>query len=187
MDRLQAMQVFVKVAETGGFAESARQLNISPPAVTRAVASLEEIIGTRLFTRTTRSVRLTEAGAQYFDDCRRIMAEIAEAEASAAGSYATPTGNLSVTASVLFGQIYVLPILTEYLDGNLAVAARALFMDRMTNLIDEGIDIAIRIGNLPDLSYSAIRVGTVRQVVCGSPAYFDKTWRAVNARRSNPS
>jgi len=169
MDRLQAMQVFVKVAETGGFAESARQLNMSPPAVTRAIASLEEMIGARLFTRTTRSVRLTEAGSRYFEDCSRILTEITEAEAAAAGSYATPTGTLSVTASVLFGQIYVLPILTEYLDKHPAVAARGLFLDRVTNLIDEGIDIAIRIGHLPDSSYAAIRVG---QVVCGSPAYF---------------
>ena len=172
MDRLQAMQVFVKVAETGGFAETSRQLNMSPPAVTRAVASLEELIGTRLFTRTTRAVRMTESGARYFEDCKHILAEITEAEAAAAGSFTTPSGTLSVTASVMFGHNYVLPILTEYLDINPAVAARALFFDRVTNLIDEGIDIAIRIGHLPDSSYAAIRVGTVRQVVCGSPAYF---------------
>ena len=150
MARMHAMQVFVKVAETGGFAEAARQLHMSPPAVTRAIATLEDLIGTRLLTRTTRSVKLTEAGARYFEDCRRILAEIVEAEAAAAGSYATPTGTLSVTASVLFGQIYVLPILTEYLDLYPAVTARALFLDRVTNIVDEGIDIAIRIGHLPD-------------------------------------
>jgi len=99
MSRLHAMQVFVRVAETGGFAEAARQLNMSPPAVTRAVAALEDIIGTRLLTRTTRTVKLTEPGARYFEDCRRILSDIAEAEAAAAGSYTTPTGTLSVTAS----------------------------------------------------------------------------------------
>lgn len=174
MSRLQAMQVFVRVAETGGFAEAARQLHMSPPAVTRAVAALEDIIGTRLLTRTTRSVKLTEAGGCYFEDCRRILAEIAEAEAAAAGSYSTPTGVLSITASVLFGQGYVLPILTEFLDANPGVTARALFLDRVVNIIDEGIDIAIRIGHLPDSSYSAIRVGTVRRVVCGAPGYFER-------------
>ena len=172
MARLQAMQVFVRVAETGGFAEAARQLNMSPPAVTRAIATLEDIIGTRLFTRTTRSVKLTEAGSRYFEDCRRILAEIDEAEAAAAGSYAKPTGTLSVTASVLFGQIYVLPILTEYLDLHPAVTARALFLDRVTNIVDEGIDVAIRIGHLPDSSQAAVRIGTVRRVVCGAPGYF---------------
>lgn len=174
MPRLQAMQVFVKVAETSGFAEAARQLNMSPPAVTRAVASLEDLIGARLFTRTTRTVKLTEAGARYFEDCRRILGDIAEAEAAAGGSYATPTGTLSVTASALFGQDYIAPILTEYLDLNPEVSARALFVDRITNMIDEGIDVGIRIGDLADSSFSAIRVGSVRRVVCGAPSYFER-------------
>lgn len=174
MSRLHAMQVFVRVAETGGFAEAARQLNMSPPAVTRAVAALEDIIGTRLLTRTTRTVKLTESGARYFEDCRRILSDIAEAEAAAAGAYSTPTGLLSVTASVLFGNNYVLPILTEFLDANPLVSGRAVFVDRVVNIVDEGIDVAIRIGHLPDSSYSAVRVGTVRRVVCGAPAYFER-------------
>ncbi len=174
MSRFHAMQVFVKVAETSGFAEAARQLNMSPPAVTRAVASLEDQIGARLFTRTTRTVKLTEAGTRYFDDCRRILADVAEAEAAAGGSYATPTGVLTVTASALFGQDYIAPILTEYLDQNPDVSIRALFVDRITNMVDEGIDIGIRIGELADSSFSAIRVGSVRRVVCGAPGYFEK-------------
>lgn len=172
MALFHAMQVFVKVAETSGFAEAARQLNMSPPAVTRAVASLEERIGARLFTRTTRTVKLTEAGTRYLDDCRRILADVAEAEAAAGGSYATPAGVLTVTASALFGQNYITPILTEYLDQNPEVNVRALFVDRITNMVDEGIDVGIRIGDLPDSSFSAIRVGAVRRVVCGAPAYF---------------
>lgn len=174
MSRFHAMQVFVKVAETSGFAEAARQLNMSPPAVTRAVASLEDQIGARLFTRTTRTVKLTEAGSRYFEDCRRILSDVAEAEAAAGGSYATPTGVLTVTASALFGQDYIAPILTEYLDKNPEVTARALFVDRITNMVDEGIDVGIRIGELADSSFSAIRVGAVRRVVCGAPAYFEK-------------
>lgn len=174
MSRFHAMQVFVKVAETSGFAEAARQLNMSPPAVTRAVAALEDLIGARLFTRTTRTVKLTEAGTRYFDDCRRILADVAEAEAAAGGSYATPTGVLTVTASALFGQDYIAPLLTEYLDLNPEVSIRALFVDRITNMVDEGIDVGIRIGDLADSSFSAIRVGAVRRVVCGAPSYFEQ-------------
>ncbi len=172
MDRWHTMQVFVRVADTGGFAEAARQLNMSPPAVTRAVAALEDLIGARLFTRTTRQVKLTEVGVRYLEDCRRILADMAEAEAAAAGSHARPTGTLTVTASVLFGQIYILPILTEFLDAHDGVTVRALFLDRVTHLVDEGIDVAVRIGHLADSSQSAIRVGSVRRVVCGAPAYF---------------
>lgn len=174
MDRWQAMRVFVKVAETGSFADSARQLHMSPPAVTRSVAALEDMIGTRLFTRTTRSVKLTEAGNRYLDDCRRILSDIAEAEAAAAGSYATPTGTLVVTASVLFGQMYVLPIMTEYLDLYPSMTGRGLFLDRVVNIVEEGIDVAIRIGHLADSGHSAIKVGSVRRVVCGAPAYFER-------------
>lgn len=174
MAKLQAMRVFVKVAETSSFAEAARQLNMSPPAVTRAIASLEDLIGARLFTRTTRAVKLTEAGVHYFDDCQRILVDIEEAEAAAAGSYAKPNGTLTVSASVLFGQKLIMPILTEYLDQYPEVAARGLFVDRLVNIVDEGVDIAIRIGHLPDSSYSAIRVGTVRRVVCGSPGYLER-------------
>jgi DNA-binding transcriptional LysR family regulator len=174
MDRWQAMRVFVKVADAGGFAGAARQLGMSPPAVTRAIAALEETIGTRLLVRTTRSVKLTEAGGHYLEDCRRILSDITEAEAAAAGSYATPTGTLTVTAPVLFGQIYVMPILTAYLDMHPAVTGRVLLLDRVTNLIDEGMDVAVRIGHLPDSGYSAVRVGSVRRVVCGAPAYIAK-------------
>lgn len=173
MARLHEMQVFAKVAETGGFAEAARQLAMSPPAVTRAVAALEDAIGTRLLVRTTRSVKLTEAGLRYHQDCRRILADIAEAEATAAGSYTTPTGTLSITASVLFGQIYVLPLLTDFLDLYPAVTVQALFLDRMTHLVDEGIDVAIRIGHLPDSSLAATKVGSVRRVVCAAPSYLE--------------
>lgn len=172
MAKLEAMQTFIKVAETSSFAEAARQLHMSPPAVTRAVSALEVQIGTRLFTRTTRVVRLTEAGSRYFEDCRKILADVEEAEAAASGSYVRPTGVLNVTASVLFGQQFMVPILTEFLRENPEVTVNGLFVDRVVNLVDEGIDVAIRIGHLPDSSQSAVKVGKVRQVVCGAPAYF---------------
>lgn len=172
MDRWHAMKVFVRVADGGGFAEAARQLDMSAPAVTRAIAALETHIGARLFIRTTRAVKLTDAGSRYLQDCRRILADIEEAEAAAAGSFITPSGLLTVTASVMFGGRVVMPILSEYLRANPAVTGRALFLDRVTNIIDEGIDVAIRIAHLPDSGLRAIGVGHVRRIVCATPAYF---------------
>lgn len=174
MDRLQAMRIFVKVAETESFAETARHLHLSAPAVTRAVAALEDLIGARLFVRTTRSVKVTEAGARYLEDCRRILSDITEAEAAAGGVYATPTGTLAVTASALFGPMHVLPIVTEYLDRYPGMRAQTFFVDRPVNIVEEGIDVAVRIGHLPDSGFTAIRVGMVRRVVCGAPAYFQR-------------
>jgi DNA-binding transcriptional LysR family regulator len=174
MDRWQAMKVFVKVAETGGFAEAGRQLHMSPPVVTRTISSLEEQIGVRLLTRTTRSVKMTEAGSRYFDDCRRILADISNAEASAAGTHANPSGTLTVTASAMFGPAYVLPVLHEYLDQYPFVTGRSVFVDRILNIIDESIDVAIRIGHLPVSGLSAIKVGSVRRVICGAPSYLER-------------
>ncbi|HZR36843.1 MAG TPA: LysR family transcriptional regulator [Nevskia sp.] len=174
MDRLHAMKVFLKVVECGGFAGAGRALSMSPPAVTRAVAALEEVIGARLLTRTTRTVKLTEAGTRYAEDCRRILADLAESEASAAGIHARPSGTLVVSAPVLFGQMHVLPILLDFLGRHPAVSGRALFLDRIVSLIEEGVDVAVRIAPLPDSEYRAIPVGSVRRVVCASPAYLRK-------------
>jgi DNA-binding transcriptional LysR family regulator len=177
MDRFQAMRIFVRVVEARSFAEAARQLHSSPPAVTRAVAYLEEITGARLLTRTTRSVTLTEPGARYYADCKRLLAALNEAEAAAGGEYAKPSGTLTITAPVLFGQMYVFPILAEFLDLYPEMRGHALLLDRIVNIVDEGIDIAIRIGHMADTSMSAIKVGTVRHVVCGSPDYFARNGR----------
>lgn len=164
----------MKVAEAESFADAGRQLHMSPPAVTRIVSALEDVIGTRLLTRTTRSVKLTAAGAQYFEDCQRLLADLSEAEAAAAGAYGKPTGTLTVTTSAMFGTMFVLPLMTEYLDLYPDVVGRGLFVDRVVSMIDEGIDVAIRIGHLPDSGLTATRVGQVRRVICGSPAYFEK-------------
>lgn len=174
MDRFLAMRIFSRVVETGSLARAGRELNISPPAVTRAIAGLEEAIGTRLLIRTTRKLTLTESGKRYIEDCRRILMDLEEAEAAAAGAFSRPTGTLTVSASVLFGRIYVLPVLTEYLDLHPDVAARALLLDRVTNMVEEGIDVAVRIGHLPLSSLSAVRVGTVRRIVCGAPDYLER-------------
>ena len=166
------MQVFVAVADTAGFAPAARKLQMSPPAVTRAIAALEEHLGILLFHRTTRQVRLTAAGARFLEDCRRILADLGEAEDSATGAHREPRGRLSITASMRFGYMYVAPLLLEFLERYPEVSVQTLFVDRVVNLLEEGLDVAVRIGPLPDSSLTAIRVGTVRRVVCGSPAYL---------------
>jgi DNA-binding transcriptional LysR family regulator len=172
MDRLDAMRAFVAVGEAQGFAPAARRLGLSPPAVTRAVAALEERVGTRLLHRTTRIVRLTDAGARFLADCRRILGELDEAEASAAGSHTKPAGLLTVTAPVLFGRLFVAPVVIDFLKRHPAVSVRTILLDRVADLIEEGLDVGIRIAHLPDSSMAAIRVGEVRRVVCAAPDYL---------------
>lgn len=172
MDRLHLMQVFVAVAESEGFSGGARRLGLSPPTVTRAIASLEEHLGTKLFNRTTRFVRLSDAGKRYLDDARRVIASADEADQAALGVNAEPRGSISVTASVLFGRMYVMPGIVEYMKRYPAMEVSAVFADRVVNLLEEGVDVAIRIGELPDSSYKALRVGSVRRVLCASPAYL---------------
>jgi DNA-binding transcriptional LysR family regulator len=172
MDRLQSMRAFVAVADARSFAAAARRLMLSPPALTRAISGLEARIGARLLHRTTRTVRLTEAGARFLADCKRILGEIEEAEAAAAGGSLEPRGQLAVTAPVLFGRMYVAPILFEFLERYAGVTARTLFVDRIVDLLEEDIDVAVRIAHLPDSSLTAIPVGSVRSVVCASPRYL---------------
>ncbi|ODR89630.1 LysR family transcriptional regulator [Sinorhizobium alkalisoli] len=172
MDRWQAMRIFVQVVDSGGFAPAAKMLHMSPPSVTRAIAALEQQIGTRLLVRTTRSVKLTAAGEGYVADCRRILTEIAEAEANAAGSFMHPAGLLTVTAPALFGRIHVLPIILDFLDHYPAMQVKTVFVDRVTNLVEEGLDVAVRIAALPSSGLISRRIGSVRQVICGAPDYF---------------
>ncbi|MDX6752196.1 LysR family transcriptional regulator [Geminicoccaceae bacterium 1502E] len=172
MDRLQSMSVFTAVAEDESFAGAARRLGLSPPAVTRAVAAIEERLGIRLLHRTTRSVRLTEAGGRYLEDCRRILAEIEEAEEAAAGLHREPRGQLALTAPVLFGRMHVTPLLLDFLALHPQLAARTLFVDRVVNLMEEGVDVAVRIAELPDSGLTALKVGSVRRVLVASPGYL---------------
>ena len=173
MGRLHLMSVYVAVVEAEGFAGGARKLHLSPPAVTRAVAALEERLGVKLLNRTTRHVRMTEAGQKYYEDAKRIIALADEADDAALGINAEPRGQLTVTASVLFGRMYVTPGIVAYLRRYPAVEVDALFVDRVVNLLEEGVDVAIRIGELPDSSYRALRVGSVRRVLCAAPDYLD--------------
>ena len=174
MDRLHLITVFVAVVDTSGFAGAARKLGISPPAVTRAINELESHLGVRLLTRSTRVVRVTEDGARYADDCRRILAELAEADDAVSGKHGSPHGRLTLTAPALFGAKFVTPIVTEYLSRYPQVSASCWFLDRVVNMLDEGVDVAVRIGELPDSSMQAVSVGRVRRVICAAPTYLEK-------------
>jgi DNA-binding transcriptional LysR family regulator len=174
MDRIQMLEVFVAVAEAGSFAGGARATGLSPPSVTRGVTELEERLGARLFLRTTRVVRLTEVGRDYLEEVRGILTDLRAADDLASGTAARPTGHLRITAPVEFGHIHVAPILADYLDAHPDVSADLLTVDRIVNLVEEGIDVALRIGDLPPSGLTAVRVGHVRRVVCGTPDYFGR-------------
>lgn len=171
MDRVVEMSTFVAVAEEAGFAAAARRLGMSPPTITRTISALEERIGARLLVRTTRNVRLTDAGLQFLEDARRILGELDEAEQGAAGVDAQPRGGLTITAPVLFGQMYVMPLLLDYLGRHPLVSANAILVDRVVNIVEEGIDVAFRIGHFPDSPLSTVPVGAVRRVLVATPDY----------------
>lgn len=172
MDKVHLMAVFVAVAEEGGLAKGARRLSMSAPAVSRSILALEQHLGCQLLSRTTRHIRLTEPGQRYLEDSRRILADIALAEETAAGINAAPRGMLSITAPVLFGKLHVIPILCDYLQRYPEMEASVNLVDRVVNLLEEGFDVGLRIGELPDSGMRAVRVGQVRRVVCASPAYL---------------
>ncbi|WP_018998466.1 LysR family transcriptional regulator [Hirschia maritima] len=172
MDKFRAMQTFIAVAESGNFAEAARNLNISAPSVTRLVNELEAELGVLLLNRTTRHVVLTDIGKNYLRDIQDLLSDMQYAEESARGANETPTGSLRVTSSNMFGQIYIAPIITEYLNTHNKMSIEAVFLDRVVNMIDEGIDVAVRIGELNDSSLMATRVGSVQVQICGSPSYI---------------
>lgn len=173
MDKFNLMTVFAAVAEEESFAGAGRRLEMSPPAVTRAIAALEDQLQIKLFTRTTRYVRVTDLGQRYLEDVRRILSEVIEADEAISATNAMPRGLLQITAPVLFGNLIVTPLIVDYLKRYPEVQLSALFLDRNVNLLEEGIDIGIRIGELPDSSMYAIRIGEVRQILCASPAYLD--------------
>jgi DNA-binding transcriptional LysR family regulator len=174
LDRLHLINVFVAVVDTQGFAGASRKLNLSPPAVTRAINELEAHLGVRLLTRTTRIVKVTEAGARYAEDCRAVLSQLNEADESASGLHGSPRGRLTITAPVGFGAMYVTPVVTEYLDRYPEVTVSCWFMDRRVNMLDEGVDVGVRIGALPDSSMQAIRVGRMRLLMCAAPAYLEE-------------
>lgn len=172
MDRIDAMTVFVATVDAGGFSAAARRLGRSPASITRAVAFLEERAGVALLHRTTRTMKLTEAGERYLAASRRILDEIAEAEQIGAREQAAPRGLLTVTAPLAFGRIHLRPIVDAFLDAHRETRVRLLLLDRVVSLIDEGIDVAVRIAHMPDSSLVATKVGEVRRVLCASPDYL---------------
>ena len=172
MDKLLAMTVFVRIVDKGSLTAAANALDTSLPTVVRTLAALERQLGVSLLNRTTRRIHLTDAGAQYLESCRVILSEVQDAEAKLNSSQAEPQGRLTVTASVLFGRRYVAPIVSEFIRRHRDVNVEMLFVDRVVNVVEEGLDVAVRIGHLGDSSLVAIRIGEVRRVVCASPQYL---------------
>lgn len=172
MDRIDAMQAFVAVADLRGFAPAARKLRLSPSAVTRLVAALEDRLGARLLQRTTRTVALTDAGTRYLERVRRILADIEEAELAAESERTRPTGRLVVSAPVGFGRLHVSPVMSAYLKRYQDVSGELRLEDRIANLVEDGVDLAVRIGHLPDSSLVARQVGEMRRIVVASPSYL---------------
>jgi DNA-binding transcriptional LysR family regulator len=172
IDRLDAMRVFVTALDEGSLAGAGRRLGRSPAAVTRAIAFLEGHVGAQLLHRTTRNIRLTETGESYASVCQHVLTDLQEAELSAAGDRAAPRGVLTVTAPVMFGTRILRPIVGAFLRSHPAVQIRYLLLDRVVNMIDEGVDVAIRIAPLPDSGLIAMAIGEVRRVLCASPDYL---------------
>jgi DNA-binding transcriptional LysR family regulator len=173
MDRIESLAAFVEVAEQASFAVAARRLNRSPPAVTRAVADLEARLGVRLLTRTTRAVAITEAGQLFLAGAKRVLADLDDIEQAAAGRGHAAVGELRVTAPIVFGRLHLLPLVTEFLRRYPSVSVRLFLTDRPTDMVEEGLDVALRIGALTDLSAIATRVGSVRRIVVAAPSYLE--------------
>jgi len=172
MDRLDAMSLLVAVADAGNLSAAGRRLGVPLPTVSRKISELEAHLRARLLTRSTRRLALTDAGQAYVAAARRILDEIGEAERAASGASAAPRGELIITAPLVFGRLHVLPVIVEFLTQWPDINVRLMLSDHNLNLIDDRLDMAIRIGPLADSALSATRVGEVRLVVCGSPAFF---------------
>lgn len=170
MDRLEAMSLLVSVTEQGSLSAAGRVLHVPLATLSRKIADLEALLGARLLIRTTRRLSLTDAGVAYVAAARRILEQVAEAERAAAGEFTVPKGELAVTAPVMFGRLHVLPLVAEFLAQYDAITVRLVLVDRNVDLVDDHIDMAVRIGMLPDSAMVATRVGTMRTVTCASPA-----------------
>ena len=174
MDQLDSMRAFAAIAQAGSFSAAARALGAPVASVSRKLAALEQHVGARLVSRTTRRTALTEVGRRYLETCLRVLAQIDEADRSAAGDARGLQGLLTVTASVAFGRLHVVPVVTEFLRAHPQVDVRLALADRNLDWVDEGLDVAVRIGALPDSSLVATRVGAVRRITCASPDYLRK-------------
>lgn len=174
MDKLKAMHTVVNIADAGSLTAAAAKLGSSPPAVVRTLAALEAYLGMRLFNRTTRRISLTEEGRHYVENCRQVLAAVADAESALTTGASEPAGQLTVTAPVLFGQMYVAPAVTRFVQKFGKVRVNLLLLDRVVNLHEEQVDVGIRIGELEDSTLVAHTLGTVRRMVVASPDYLDR-------------
>lgn len=172
MDKLHAMAAFVQIVDKGSLTLAAESIGTSLPSVVRTLAALEESLGIRLLNRTTRRISLTQEGRHYLARCRSILAEIDEAETELSSQRQEPRGELRVTAPVLFGRLHITPIVTRFVRQFNKTSVELLLLDRVVNLLEDGIDVAIRIGHLADSSLIAIPAGHIRRVVCASPKYL---------------
>lgn len=172
MDRLEAMSILVTAVDAGSLSAAGRRLGIPLATVSRKVSELEGHLGTRIFNRTSRQLTPTDAGSAYIAACRRILDDVEEAERTAAGEFRTPKGDLIVTAPIVFGRLHLLPVVVEFLRAFPEIDIRLVLADRLVDLLEDPVDVALRIGALPDSGLVAIRVGTIRKVVCASPAYL---------------
>jgi DNA-binding transcriptional LysR family regulator len=174
MDRLDSMAVFAKVVESGSLSAAARALGVSLASVSRQLAALEDKLGARLLSRTTRRLSLTEGGRAYYARCKRILGDVEEAEAEVSQFQASPSGGIVVSASMLFGSTFLAPVLSGFLDRYPRVSIELPLTDRFVNLVEEGIDVAVRVGGLADSSLVARRIGAFRRVVCAAPRYLKR-------------
>jgi DNA-binding transcriptional LysR family regulator len=174
MDRLEAMAVLLQVVEQGNLSAAGRKLGVPLTTISRKLAELERHLGARLVLRSNRHVTLTEAGQAYVAASKRILAAVAEAEEAASGAFTAARGDLNITAPMVFGRLHVVPVVTEFLRIYPDIDIRLTLADRMLHLQDDHVDLALRIGTLPDSSLKAVRVGAVRRVVCASPAYLSR-------------
>jgi len=172
MDRFESMSVLMAAVETGSLSAAGRRLGMPLATVSRRVSELESRLKTRLLVRSTRQLTLTDAGRLYVAACRRILEDVGEAERAASGEYSAPKGALVITTPIVFGRLHVLPIVVEFLKAYPKIDVRMVLADRVANLLEERFDLAVRIGELPDSSLAATRVGSIRRVVCASPGYF---------------
>jgi len=172
MDRLEAMSILLTVAEAGSLSAGSRRLGMPLATVSRKVSDLEAHLRIRLLNRSSRKLTLTDAGQSYVAACRRILEEVDEAERAASGEYHAPKGHLVITAPIVFGRLHVLPIAVEFLRAYSEIGIRLVLADHVINLLEDHVDLAVRIGALPDSSLVARRIGQIRRVVCGRPSYF---------------
>jgi DNA-binding transcriptional LysR family regulator len=177
MDRFESMTVLMAVVDAGSLSAAGRKLGMPLASVSRHLSDLEARLKAQLVVRTPRQLRLTNAGEAYVAACRRILDDVGEAEREVSGEYKTPSGELAITAPIVFGRLHVVPVVAEFLEAFPDVDVRLMLGDRIVSLLEEQVDLAVRVGDLPDSSLIATRVGSIRQVVCGSPAYFERHGR----------